>query len=131
MEENKEDVVEETAQDQTVETVDESKFESAGDDSVIKVDLSKVPTEEKATEEVVAEETPVEEVIEAHYNNQIKKIGDDEQDLKSKIEKFRSDEVDHKNIAYELGASNKGLYGVIDKLIKTGSRIAITISEKI
>jgi|TARA_B110000438_G_scaffold301877_1_gene357939 3-demethoxyubiquinol 3-hydroxylase len=73
----------------------------------------------------------VEEVIEAHYNNQIKKIGDDEQDLKSKIEKFRSDEVDHKNIAYELGASNKGLYGVIDKLIKTGSRIAITISEKI
>lgn len=64
MEENKEDVVEETAQDQTVETVDESKFESAGDDSVIKVDLSKVPTEEKATEEVVAEETPVEEVVE-------------------------------------------------------------------
>jgi len=64
MEENKEDVVEETAQDQTVETVDESKFESAGDDSVIKVDLSKVPTEEKATEEVVAEEAPVEEVVE-------------------------------------------------------------------
>lgn len=64
MEENKEDVVEEATQDQTVETVDESKFESAGDDSIIKVDLSKVPTEEKATEEVVAEETPVEEVIE-------------------------------------------------------------------
>ena len=64
MEENKEDVVEETTQDQTVETVDESKFESAGDDSVIKVDLSKLPTEEKATEEVVAEEAPVEEVVE-------------------------------------------------------------------
>jgi len=64
MEENKEDVVEETTQDQTVETVDESKFESAGDDSIIKVDLSKLPTEEKTTEEVVAEETPVEEVVE-------------------------------------------------------------------
>ena len=64
MEENKEDVVEETAQDQTVETVDESKFESAGDDSIIKVDLSKLPTEEKVTEEVIAEETPVEEVVE-------------------------------------------------------------------
>jgi len=64
MEENKEDVVEETTQDQTVETVDESKFESAGDDSIIKVDLSKPPTEEKATEEVVAQETPVEEVVE-------------------------------------------------------------------
>jgi len=41
MEEENEKVVEETTQDQTVETVDESKFESAGDDSVIKVDLSK------------------------------------------------------------------------------------------
>ncbi len=40
MEEN-ENVVEETTQEQAVETVDETKFESAGDDSVIKVDLSK------------------------------------------------------------------------------------------
>ena len=40
MEEN-ENVVEDTTQEQAVETVDETKFESAGDDSVIKVDLSK------------------------------------------------------------------------------------------
>ena len=39
MEEN-ENVVEETTQEQTVETVDESKFDSAGDDSVILIDLS-------------------------------------------------------------------------------------------
>jgi len=64
MEEENEKVVEEITQDQTVETVDESKFESAGDDSIIKVDLSKPPTEEKATEEVVAQEAPVEEVVE-------------------------------------------------------------------
>jgi len=44
MEEENEKVVEEITQDQTVETVDESKFESAGDDSVLKVDLSKPPT---------------------------------------------------------------------------------------
>ena len=44
MEEN-ENVVEETTQEQAVETVDETKFESAGDDSVFKVDLSKDPTE--------------------------------------------------------------------------------------
>ena len=73
----------------------------------------------------------VEEVIEEHYNNQIKKIGEDEKDLKNKIKKFKSDEIDHKNIAYELGATNKGLYSVMNKLIKTGSKIAITISEKI
>ena len=44
MEEENEKVVEEITQDQAVETVDESKFESAGDDSVMKVDLSKPPT---------------------------------------------------------------------------------------
>ena len=73
----------------------------------------------------------VEEVIEDHYQDQIKKIGNDEMDLKAKIEKFKSDEANHKNIAYEAGATNKGLYSIMDKVIRTGSRIAITISEKI
>ena len=73
----------------------------------------------------------VEEVIEDHYQNQLKKIGDDEKDLKEKIEKFKADEVEHKNMAYESGATNKGLYSIMDKAIRTGSRIAITISEKI
>ena len=43
MEEENEKVVEEITQE-TTEQVDESKFESAGDDSVMKVDLSKPPT---------------------------------------------------------------------------------------
>ena len=73
----------------------------------------------------------VEEVIEDHYQNQLKKIGDDEKELKEKIEKFRGDEVNHKNIAYDSGATNTGVYSVMDKIIQTGSRIAITISEKI
>ena len=73
----------------------------------------------------------VEEVIEDHYQNQLKKIGDDEKDLKEKIEKFKADEVEHKNMAYESGATNKGLYSLMDKVVRTGSRIAITISEKI
>ena len=73
----------------------------------------------------------VEEVIEDHYQNQIKKLGSDEKNLKDKIEKFKGDEINHKNIALSSGATNKGLYSVMDKVIKTGSRIAITISEKI
>ena len=73
----------------------------------------------------------VEEVIEDHYQSQLKKLGDDERELKEKIIKFKSDEVNHKNIAYESGADNKGFYSIMDKIIKTGSRIAITISEKI
>ena len=73
----------------------------------------------------------VEEVIEDHYKNQIKKLGSDEIELKKKIEKFQADETEHKNIAYELGASNKGFYSIMDKIIRTGSRVAISISEKI
>ena len=73
----------------------------------------------------------VEEVIEDHYQNQLKKLGKDEMNLKTKIEKFKSDETNHKNIAYEAGATNKGFYSVMDKIIQAGSRIAITISEKI
>ena len=73
----------------------------------------------------------IEEVIEDHYQNQLKKLGNDEMDLKAKIEKFKGDEVDHKNMAYKSGATNKGLYSIMDKVIRTGSRIAITISEKI
>jgi len=55
MEEN-ENVVEETTQETTM--VDESKFETAGDDSVIKVDLSKpVVVEDENQEEVVVAAT--------------------------------------------------------------------------
>ena len=73
----------------------------------------------------------VEEVIEEHYQSQLSKLGADEIKLKNKIEKFKKDETDHKETAYESGASNRGLYSIMDKVIKTGSKIAITISEKI
>ncbi|MBH00506.1 MAG: demethoxyubiquinone hydroxylase family protein [Candidatus Pelagibacter sp.] len=73
----------------------------------------------------------VEEVIDEHYQSQINKLGDDEKELKKKIIKFREDELHHRDIAYDNGASKEGLYSVLDKVIKTGSRIAITISEKI
>ena len=73
----------------------------------------------------------VEEVIEDHYQNQLKKLGNDEMELKAKIEKFMGDEVDHKNMAYEAGATNKVMYSIMDQVIRVGSLIAISISEKI
>tara|TARA_Y100000816_G_C25796417_1_gene417231 strand:- start:61 stop:594 length:534 start_codon:yes stop_codon:yes gene_type:complete len=73
----------------------------------------------------------VEEVIDEHYKNQIDQIESDEKDLKEKIIKFRQDELEHKDIAYEKGATKKGLYSIMDKVIKTGSKVAIKISEKI
>ena len=73
----------------------------------------------------------VEEVIDKHYQNQIDQLGDDEKNLKKKIIKFREDELHHKDIAYEKGATKKGIYIIMDKIIKTGSKIAINISEKV
>ena len=73
----------------------------------------------------------VEEVIDKHYQNQIDQLGPEEKNLKEKIIKFREDELHHKDIAYDNGATKKGLFGLLDKVIQTSSRIAITISEKI
>jgi len=101
MEENVENVVEETTQDQTEETpqVDESKFESAGDDSVIKVDLNNPPKEKKdeqpvddteteeVQEEVIEETTDKEEVVEQST---------EENDETPVLEEITSEEVEEK-----------------------------------
>ena len=73
----------------------------------------------------------VEEVIDSHYQNQINQLNSNEKKLREKIIKFREDELKHKDIAYEKGATKNGIYSILDKIIKTGSKIAINISEKI
>ena len=73
----------------------------------------------------------VEEVIDKHYQNQIDQLGPEEKEFKKKIIKFREDELHHKDIAYQKGATKKGLYSIMDKIIKTGSKLAINISEKV
>ena len=73
----------------------------------------------------------VEEVIDEHYSSQIYELENDEKELKKKIIKFREDELHHKDIAYEEGATKQGAYSILDKIIKTGSKIAISISEKV
>jgi len=57
MEEKLEEVVEETTQP-TVETVDETKFESADDDGVLKVDLSKPPKPKEEQKNETKEDNP-------------------------------------------------------------------------
>jgi len=51
----------------------------------------------------------VEEVIDKHYQSQINQLEDDEKKLREKIKKFRADELEHKDIAYEHGATKKGI----------------------
>ncbi len=59
----------------------------------------------------------VEEVIDEHYQNQINQLGPDEKVLKNKIIKFREDELHHKDIAYEKGATKKGLYSIMEEAL--------------
>jgi len=103
MEEN-ENVVDETTQEQTVETVDETKFESAGDDSVIKVDLSK-SIEEDATREQSTDEVPVrdesetsEEVLEENVEEQVEEPARKEeqavQDDEPTVQEITDEEVE-------------------------------------
>ena len=73
----------------------------------------------------------VEEVIDEHYQNQINQLNLDEKILKEKIKKFRNDEIHHRDIAYDHGATKEGLYYFMDKMIKLGSKVAINISKKI
>ena len=109
-EENKEVVAEEVTQETNEVTVDESKFESAGDDSVIKVDLSK-PIEEDATGEQSTDEVPVrnesetsEEVREENVEEQVEELtGEEEQtvqDDKPIVEEITQEEV--KQVAEEV-----------------------------
>ena len=72
MEEKNENVVEETTQETTNQVdetpqIDESKFESAGDDSIIKIDLSKPPT--KPEENEVKEDNTNDEGVVAESND--------------------------------------------------------------
>ena len=73
----------------------------------------------------------VEEVIEDHYLKQSDRLGASDPELKATIDKFRADEIEHKQIAVDQGAKDAPGYPVLSALIKFGCRAAIRISEKI
>lgn len=77
----------------------------------------------------------VEEVIDEHYAAQINALDADpdagEGDLRDTLEKFRLEEVEHKQTALKHGAEDAPGYEVLSGLIKTGSRLAIWLSTRI
>lgn len=76
----------------------------------------------------------VEEVIDEHYQQQSERLsGDTHQDepmLKSTIDEFRAEELQHRDTALGLGAADAVGYPVLSAVIKTGSRAAIWLSER-
>lgn len=73
----------------------------------------------------------VEEVIEEHYARQSAELEGVDAELKHVVDRFREDEIAHKDTAVEQGARDAPGYPVLSGLIKFGCRAAIRISEKI
>ncbi|WP_395648146.1 demethoxyubiquinone hydroxylase family protein [Terricaulis sp.] len=75
----------------------------------------------------------VEDVIEEHYARQAQALensGADPQ-LKDIVERFREDEMGHRDTAIDQGARDAPGYPLLTTVIKFGCRAAIRISEKI
>jgi ubiquinone biosynthesis monooxygenase Coq7 len=73
----------------------------------------------------------VEDVIEEHYGRQSEELEGVDSELKYLVDKFRADEIGHKDTAIEQGARHAPAYPVLSAVIKFGCRAAIRISEKI
>ena len=73
----------------------------------------------------------VEEVIEEHYARQSAELAGVDAELKHVVDRFREDEIAHKDTAVEQGARDAPAYPLLSAVIKFGCRAAIRISEKI
>ncbi len=73
----------------------------------------------------------VEEVIEEHYGAQAERLGEDEADLRRVIEEFRADETRHRDLGLEHGAEQAPAYPLLSAAIRSGSRLAIWLAERI
>lgn len=72
----------------------------------------------------------VEEVINEHYAKQVEILESmDEKILANQIEKFRLEELEHKEIAINSGSQNIFLYNFIKKPIQIICKIAIFMSK--
>jgi ubiquinone biosynthesis monooxygenase Coq7 len=72
----------------------------------------------------------VEETIDEHYAAQRDRLGDDETALRDTVERFRRDEMAHRDEALASGAEQAPAYGLLTAAIKGGSRLAIWLSTR-
>jgi ubiquinone biosynthesis monooxygenase Coq7 len=94
--------------------------------------------------------TAVEETIDEHYQSQLATLTKEEnfldenqkkvmgevareevRTLKEKIQKFRDEELEHRDIGYEHKASELSYFGPLSTFIKATTKLAIAVSKKI
>ena len=73
----------------------------------------------------------LEEVIDEHYQKQSAALGADDPELKTMIDTFRVEEIEHRDIGLAEGAARAPAYELLKGAIKTGSRMAIWLAERI
>ena len=73
----------------------------------------------------------IEETIDEHYASQAAVLGDDESELRATVEKFRADELAHREEALASGAEQAPAFEALTGAIKMGSRLAIWLSTRI
>lgn len=73
----------------------------------------------------------VEEVIDEHYAAQAASLGEDEQPLKETIEKFRQEELEHRDEGLAHGAVQAPAYEALTTVVKSASRLAIWLSTRV
>ena len=79
----------------------------------------------------IPEVTAVEEVIDEHYEGQLRQLGEEESELKETIAAFRADELAHKDLAIERGGEEAPAYALLSGAIKAASRLAIWLSTRV
>jgi ubiquinone biosynthesis monooxygenase Coq7 len=73
----------------------------------------------------------VEEAIDAHYAEQAASLGEEEAGLRETIERFRAEELEHRDIGLAHEAEQAPAYRLLSGLIKAGCRVAIAASERV
>jgi ubiquinone biosynthesis monooxygenase Coq7 len=73
----------------------------------------------------------VEEAIDEHYQSQHAALGEDEAELKGHIERFRAEELEHRDIGLEHEAEQAPAYRLLSAAIKAGCKVAIKASERL
>ena len=77
----------------------------------------------------------VEDVIEEHYQKQLDALDSldegDEAELRQLIAEFRADELKHRDVALENGAEDAPAYQILSRRVKSGTRLAIWLAERV
>jgi ubiquinone biosynthesis monooxygenase Coq7 len=73
----------------------------------------------------------VEEVIDEHYAEQSRQLGEREPELKATIEEFRRDELAHRDEGLAHGAELAPGFELLSTAVKSASRLAIWLSTRI